>query len=689
MLFHVFAHVNTHQRVLVVEQFHGKRLRKFSLAHTRRAQEQEATNRRILAAKTATVTQYRFRNRFHSFVLANHAGMQAFVQVQQLGLFAFAKLGHRNSGPAAHHKGDGFFRHLFAQVAVAGGLLDFFRLRGDFLFEVHNLVVLEFGGAVQVVAGFGLLHLVLRLLQGLLEALQLGVFRAPLLPTVLHQLDCSIRRRQLFTQLFQAFYAGVVGFLRQGLLLDFHLEFLTLQGVQGFGHRIHLRLHKACGFINQVDGLVRQETVTDIAVRKFHGSHERVVVQTHAMVRIESVLDATENRNRFLFAGLVNLHGLETAFQGGILLNVLAVFLRGGRTDAVQFTTGELRLEHIAQVHGAFRLARTHNGVDFVDEQQGIAVFFKGVQHGFQTFLEIATVFCTRHQGRQIQRKQLLALQSVRHIAAIDSLGEPFDNSGLTHARFTDQARVVFRLTAQNQDDTADFFFTANHRRKLSVGGHFHEFTAVQFQRGLFLGIGGPCKRIRKPSFHDLDAAQRVFEHLRKATVARELHEGHEHIARGHHTVHLTRRLHRGSQNAVQVIIGFHVGVHALHARNLLHERLQLAAELIRLRALRLVEFLQGGIRAFDKAYRQVRRTQVGMRATVAQALRLRQNFFCIVVKIRHITSVRLYRRNRTYDFASLSRSRLVNTRCFSLTLTTLRCAKPVPRVVFVKKRPK
>ena len=562
--------------------------------------------------------------------------MQAFIEVQQLGLLAFAKLGHRNSGPAAHHKGDGFFGHLFAQVAVAGGLLDFFRLRGDFLFKVHNLVVLEFGSAVQVVAGFSLLHLVLRLLQGFLEALQFGVFRAPLLPTVLHQLDCSICRREFFAQLFQALYAGVVGFLRQGLLLDFHLEFLTLQGVQGFRHGVHLRLHKACGFINQVNGLVRQETVADVAVRKFHRRHKRVVVQTHAVVRVKAILDATENRNRFLFAGFVNLHGLETAFQGGILLDVLAVFLRSRCTDAMQFTTGEFRLEHVAQVHGAFGLARTHDGVDFIDEQQRVAVFFKGVEHGFQTFLEIATVFCTRHQGRQIERKQLLALQSVRHVAAVNTLGKAFHNGGLTHAGFTDQAGVVFRLTAQNQDDAANLFFTANHRRKLSVGSHFHKFTAVEFQRGLFLGIRGTRKRIRQPRFHDLHAAQRIFKNLRKAAVARELHEGHEHIARGHHTVHLTRCLHRRTQNAVQVVVGFHVGVHTLHARNLLHKRLQLTAELIRLRALRLVEFLQGGIRAFDKPHRQMRRTQIGMRATVAQALRLRQHLFCIVIKIGH-----------------------------------------------------
>ena len=562
--------------------------------------------------------------------------MQTFIQVQQLGFLAFAKLGHGNSRPTAHHQRDGFFSHFFAQVAVACGLLYFFRLRGDFLFQVHNLVVLEFGSAVQVVAGFGLLHLVLRLLQGFLEALEFSVLCAAFLPTVLHQLYSRIRRCEFFTEFFQALYAVVVGFLRQGLLLDFHLEFLTLQGVQGFRHRIHLRLYQACGFVNQVDGLVRQESIADVAVRKFHRRHQRVVMQTHAMVRVKAILDATQNRNGFFFARFVNLHGLETAFQGRILLDVLTVFLRGRRTDAVQFTTGQLRFEHVAQVHGAFSLARTHDGVDFIDKQQRVAVFFKSVQHGFQTFLEISTVLGTRHQRGQIQREQFLALQSVRHIAAIDSLGEPFDNSGLAHARFTDQARVVFRLSAKDQDNTADFLFTANHRRKLSVGGHFHQLAAVEFQGRLFFGVGSSCKRVRKPGFHDFHGTDCIFKYLRKATVARELHEGHEHVARGHHAVHLARRLHRGTQDTVQVVIGFHVGVHAFHTRNLLHERFQLAAELVCLRAFGLIKFLQGGIRAFYKANSQMCRSQVRMGTAVAQALRLRQDFFCIVVEIGH-----------------------------------------------------
>ena len=198
------------------------------------------------------------------------------------------------------------------------------------------------------------------------------------------------------------------------------------------------------------------------------------------MVRIKAILNATQDGNSFVFARFRNLHRLETTFQSGILFDVLAVFLSRRRTNAMEFTTSKLRLKHIAQVHRAFGLARPHNVVEFVDEHKRIAIFFNRINHRFETFFKVATVFCTRHQGRQIKRKDLLALQRIRHVTAVNTFGKAFDNSRLTHARFTDQARVVLCLTAQNQNHTADFFFTANHRREFSICRHFHEFTTIK-----------------------------------------------------------------------------------------------------------------------------------------------------------------------------------------------------------------
>ena len=257
MLFHIFAHVDTDKRVFAIEKFHSQSLRQFRLTHARRAQEEETANRRVLATKAATVTQNSFGHGFDSFVLANHAGMQTFVQVQQLCLFAFAKFCHRNARPTAYHKRNRLFRDFFAQTTFFGTLAERFGLFGKFLFDVHNLVVLEFGSAVQVITGFGLFHLVLCRLQGFLQVLYFGKCGTAVLPAFLHLLDRRIGHGQIFTKFFQALYAICIRFLRQRLLLDFHLEFLTLQSIQRFRYRVHLRLHKACGLVDQINRLIR------------------------------------------------------------------------------------------------------------------------------------------------------------------------------------------------------------------------------------------------------------------------------------------------------------------------------------------------------------------------------------------------------------------------------------------------
>ena len=564
--------------------------------------------------------------------------MQTFIEMQQLCLFTFAKLCHRNTRPTAHHKRNRLFRDFFTQTARFCILAESFGLFGKFLFDVHNLVVLEFRSTVQVVTGFRLFHLVLCGLQGFLQILNFGKCSTAILPTSLHLLYRSIRHGKFFTEFFQALHAIAIRFLRKRLLLDFHLEFLTLQSIQSFRHGIHLRFHKACRLVNQVNGFIRQESITDVTVRKFHSRHKRVIVQTHAMVRIKTILNATQNRNCFVFARFVYLHWLESTFQSGIFFNVLAVFLSCRRANAMEFATSEFRLEHVAQIHRAFGLARAHNVVEFIDEHQRIAIFFDSVNHIFKTLFKVATVFCTSHQRRQIKCKDLLALQSIRHITAVNTFSKAFDNRGLTHARFTDQARIVLCLTAQYQNHTTDFFFTANHRRKLSICRHFHKFTTIKFQRRLFFSIRSTCKRVRKPRFHNLGRSKRIFKHLRKRTVTRELHQCHEQIARRHHTAHLTRRLHSRTQNTVQVAIRFHIRIHAIHARDFLNKRFQTATQIRGLNALGLIEFFQSGIGSFDKPHGQMSRSKIRMRAAVAQALRFSQNFFCIVSKIGHIT---------------------------------------------------
>ncbi len=80
-------------------------------------------------------------------------------------------------------------------------------------------------------------------------------------------------------------------------------------------------------------------------------------------MHLVALFQAAENSNRVFLVGLVNQHLLKTAFQGGVLLDILPVFIERSRTDTVQLAPGEGRLEHIAGIHGPLRLTGADHGV--------------------------------------------------------------------------------------------------------------------------------------------------------------------------------------------------------------------------------------------------------------------------------------------------------------------------------------
>ena len=130
----------------------------------------------------------------------------------------------------------------------------------------------------------------------------------------------------------------------------------------------------AAGFVHQVDGFVGQEAVGDVAVGEHGGAHQGGVLDAHAVVHFVALLQAAQDGDGVFDRGLIHHHGLEAAFEGGILFDVLAVFVERGGADAVQFAAREHGLQQIAGIHGAFGLAGADDGVQFVDEEDDLAV---------------------------------------------------------------------------------------------------------------------------------------------------------------------------------------------------------------------------------------------------------------------------------------------------------------------------
>ena len=104
-------------------------------------------------------------------------------------------------------------------------------------------------------------------------------------------------------------------------------------------------------------------------MREHRGLHQRVVLNAHAMEQFEALTNAAKNRNGIFNSGLIHLHWLEAALEGGIFLDVLSILIEGGGTDTVQLATRQHRLEHIARVHCTFRLARTDDRMQLINKQ--------------------------------------------------------------------------------------------------------------------------------------------------------------------------------------------------------------------------------------------------------------------------------------------------------------------------------
>ena len=110
----------------------------------------------------------------------------------------------------------------------------------------------------------------------------------------------------LLAQGVQTLLGGIVGLLHERLLLDLQLGELARGGVNLDRHAVELHAQAACGLIDQVDGLVGQETIGDVAIGEVGGGHERAIGDVHAVENLVLLLQTTQNRNGVFYCRLVN-----------------------------------------------------------------------------------------------------------------------------------------------------------------------------------------------------------------------------------------------------------------------------------------------------------------------------------------------------------------------------------------------
>ncbi len=205
------------------------------------------------------------------------------------------------------------------------------------------------------------------------------------------------------------------------------------------------------------------------------------------MVHFVLFLQPAQNRNRVFDVRLAHEHDLEAAFERGVFLDVLAIFVERGRADGAQLSASKRRLQHVRSVDRAFGGAGADERVQLVDEEDDLALrVFDFLQHSLQAVFEFAAILRAGEHRAQIERHDALVLERFRHVARNDALRQAFNDGRLAHARLADQHRIILGAPRKHLHHAANFFIAADHGIELAAPRLLVQVARIALERLIF-----------------------------------------------------------------------------------------------------------------------------------------------------------------------------------------------------------
>src|SRR5690606_4808051 len=380
------------------------------------------------------------------------------------------------------------------------------------------------------------------------------------------------RQAQITLQIAQQLLVRAADMLRRNSR-DLRHDILDLSDIDALGSLV-FRLQALIGarLVNRVDRLVRHMPVIDIARRQLSRRTQGFVAVLDMVMLLETRLQAAQDAHRILDRRLNHIDLLEAPRQGTILLENPTKLLKGRRTNAANLTRGQQRLEQVGGIHDTpGRGTSTNDGVDLVDEQDGLWALAQLVEQGLEALLEVTTVLGARQQSAEIKGINHAVSQQVRHLTIDNALGQAFGDGRLTHTGLSHQQWVVLTPTRQDLRYALHFRLTANQRINPPLTRLLIEVGRIGFQRitradrltALFILAFLFGIRLLMRPLHLGNAMSNEIDHIdtrhvllleQKYRLALLLAEdGHQHIGAGH--LPLARTLymkHRALQHALE-----------------------------------------------------------------------------------------------------------------------------------------
>ena len=225
------------------------------------------------------------------------------------------------------------------------------------------------------------------------------------------------------------------------------------------------------GLVDQIDRLVGQKAVSDVAVAERRRGDKRGVLDSDSVVDLVALLEPTEDGDRILDGRLADEHRLEAALERGVLLDVLAILVERSRTDRAQLAASEHRLEQIGGVNGALGGTGADDRVQLIDEQDNRALGVRDLlEHRLEAVLELAAVLRAGDQGANIKRDHAPVLEAAGDVAIDDSLCEALGDRRLADAGLANQDRVVLGPAGEDLDHAPDLIVAPDHGVELALG---------------------------------------------------------------------------------------------------------------------------------------------------------------------------------------------------------------------------
>ena len=310
------------------------------------------------------------------------------------------------------------------------------------------------------------------------------------MPGLGHRRRLPAQLRDLLGQLVEAEARGLVlcHVLLEGLELDLDLDHRAIDGLYGLGLGEDLHPPRGGGLVHDVDGLVGQHPIGQVAVGEANSGAERGVGDPDSVVQLVAVLEPAQDRDALLGRGLLAGHELKAPDEGRVALDPLAVFGEGRGANAAQLPAREGRLEEVRGVEAALLSAGPDQGVDLVDEDDRVLGGAGLLDDLLEPLLELAAELGARHEAPHVEGEEGRRAEVVGDVAVGDPEREAFDEGGLTDARLADDHRVVLGSPRERLNQLADLGVATEHAVEVALGGLLGQIDGV-FREGLELGL--------------------------------------------------------------------------------------------------------------------------------------------------------------------------------------------------------